>query len=68
MDEYTLTVKAIAANMDVTIGELAEKAGIDPSHLYDVSSGRVRMTAEDILKLSAVSGLSPKNIDVGARG
>ena len=40
MEEYTLSVKAIAANMGLTIGELADEAGIDKNHLYEVSAGR----------------------------
>lgn len=64
MEEYTLSIKAIAANMGVTIGELADNAGIDPNHLYEVSAGRAKMTADDILKLANISGLPPKNIRV----
>ena len=62
MEEYTLTVKAIAANMNITIGELAERAGIDSNHLYEVSAGRAKMTATDILKLAETAGLPAKNI------
>lgn len=62
MEEYTLNVQAIAKNMDLTIGELAEQAGINRDHLYDVSAGRIRMTADDLLKLAKVSGLPPQNI------
>lgn len=58
------SVKAIAANMNLTIEELATKAGISISHLKDVSSGRVRMTADDLIKLSDVSGINPKDIKV----
>ena len=64
MEEYTLSVKAIAANMGLTIGELADNAGIDQNHLYEVSAGRAKMTADDILKLSKISGLPQQNIRV----
>lgn len=64
MEEYTLSVKAIASNMDITIGELADLAGIDRNHLYEVSAGRATMTATDILELSKVAGLPPQNIRV----
>lgn len=64
MEEYTLSVKAIAANMGLTIGELADEAGIDKNHLYEVSAGRTKMTADDILKLSKVSGLPTTNIRI----
>ncbi len=64
MEDYTLSVKAIAANMSMTIGELADNAGIDQNHLYEVSAGRAKMTADDILKLAKISGLPPQNIRV----
>jgi plasmid maintenance system antidote protein VapI len=64
MEEYTLSVKAIAANMGLTIGELADEAGIDKNHLYEVSAGRTKMTADDILKLSKASGLPTTNIRI----
>ena len=62
MEEYTLNVSAIASNMDITIGELADLAGIKRDHLYEVSAGRAKMTADDMLKLSKASGVPPQNI------
>jgi plasmid maintenance system antidote protein VapI len=62
MEEYTLNVQAIAKNMGMTIGELADIANINKDHLYDVSAGRTKMTADDLLKLAKVSGLPPQNI------
>ena len=56
------TVKAIAAVMDTTIEGLADQAGIAFDHLKGVSCGRLRMTADDLLKLSAVSGIDPFDI------
>lgn len=62
MEDYKLTVKAIAANLNIPIEELAERCGISPSHLKNVSSGRAKMTADDILKLSDYTGIPPQNI------
>lgn len=62
MEDYKLTVKAIAANLNIPIEELAERCGISPSHLKNVSSGRARMTADDIVALSNYTGIPEKNI------
>lgn len=60
----TWSVKAIAAGLDINIETLAEKANINVQHLKDVSAGRVRMTADDLIKLSAVSGIAPNDIKI----
>lgn len=57
-------IKAIAAVMEISTDKLAEKAGIDCNHLKQVSCGRVRMTADDLKKLSAVSGIPTENIRI----
>jgi len=64
MEKYKVNVKAMAANLDISIGELAEKAGINANHLYDVSAGRSKMTADDLIKLSAATGVPMENIVV----
>ena len=58
-----LNVKALAAYMNLTIRELAEKADISPDHLASVSSGRATMTARDLMHLAAVAEVSPYNIE-----
>lgn len=58
-----MNVRALAANMKISIEDLAEKADIDAGHLKSVSSGRATMTATDIIKLSRATGVSPFNID-----
>ncbi len=58
-----LNVKALAAYMNLTIRELAEKADISPDHLASVSSGRATMTARDLMQLAAVAEVSPYNIE-----
>ena len=63
MDEtIKMNVKALAANMNLSIEKLAELAGINVNHLLQVSCGRVKMTAEDIVKLAKCTGFSPFNI------
>lgn len=62
MEDYTISIKAIAVNKGMTIGELAELAGIERNHLYDVSSGRTKMTADDLLRLSKATDIPPANI------
>lgn len=48
--------------MGLTIAELAEKCGINKYHLQQVSCGRLKMTSEDIIKLSEFTGVKPKEI------
>ena len=62
MEEVKFTVKALAAIKEVTIEELADMAGISVNHLKKVSSGAVKMTADDLINLSRVTGISPENI------
>lgn len=63
MENIKLTVRALAAQMKLSIEALAEKADIDPNHLKSVSAGRATMTAKDLVSLSKVTGISPFNIE-----
>lgn len=63
MENLKLNIRALAANKKVSIEQLAIEAGLDPSHLKSVSSGRATMTATDIINLSLVTGVSPFNIE-----
>lgn len=65
MAEIKMNVRALAANMKISIDKLAELAGINAQHLKDVSSGRTTMTARDLIKLAQVTNVSPYNIDIG---
>lgn len=56
------SVKALSALMGLTISELAEKCGINKYHLQQVSCGRIKMSSEDIIKLSKYTGVSAKEI------
>jgi len=62
MNEYTVNVRSIAANMKISIEELAKRCDINPNHLKQVSAGNVKMTAEDLKKLSKISGVPGDNI------
>lgn len=58
-----LSVRALAANMKVSVEKLAEIAEIDPVHLRNVSLGRARMTATELVRLSLATNISPFNIE-----
>lgn len=62
MENLTFTVKALAAIKRMNIGQLAEQAGINPNHLKMVSCGRVSMTASDLQKLAAFTGIPADRI------
>lgn len=61
--EFKWSIRAIAANRKQSIESLAEDAGIEPNHLRYVSNGRSTMSAKDLLKLSALTGVSPFSIE-----
>lgn len=61
-DSIKLSVKAIAANENLSIEKLAEKCELDPVHLRSVSLGRATMSAKEIMTIAAVTGISPYNI------
>lgn len=46
----------------LTIAELAQKADIKPSRLYEISAGRRRMMTRDLYKLTTVTGIKPEQI------
>ena len=60
--EIKWNVRALAANRKQSIETLANDAGINPQHLKDVSTGRVKMSADDLIRLSATTGISPFSI------
>ena len=62
MDDKVLNIKALAANGNESIAELAKRAGINSDHLYNVSAGRAVMTAEDLVRLSIATGVPERNI------
>lgn len=62
MNDIKLSVKAIAAQFNLTLEEMATKCEISPNHLRMVSSGYVKMTAEDIEKISIAFNIPMQNI------
>ena len=57
-----LSVRAIAANENLSIEKLAEKCDLDPVHLRNVSLGRAAMSAKEIMTIAAMVGIDPHNI------
>jgi len=62
MENIKLNIRAIAANMKISIEELARRADIAPGHLKQVSAGNVKMLAEDVQKISKLTGIPADNI------
>ena len=63
MEDIKFTVRMLAAYMRMNIDELAKNAGISAEHLSNVSCGRAKMTADDIVKLSEFTGIPARNIE-----
>lgn len=63
MEDKQFNIRMLAAYMKVSIEKLAEMANISQQHLKNVSAGRTKMTADDIIKLSAATGIPAKNIE-----
>lgn len=63
MDNVMFSVRMLAAYMRVSIEELAKQCGISPDHLKQVSSGRLKMSADDIVKLSKTTGIPAERIE-----
>lgn len=64
MDAIKLNIRALAAQMGISVEDLAEQCGISYGHLKQVSTGNVVMTAYDLKKLSEVTGVPTANIYV----
>ena len=64
VENIKLNIRAIAAQMKVSIETLAEMCEINPNHLKQVSAGNVPMSAYDLKQLSRVSGIPADNIYV----
>lgn len=63
MENIKFTVRMLAAYMRMSIEEMARQCSIEPAHLKQVSAGRVKMTAEDLQKLTAFTGIPAENIE-----
>lgn len=64
MENVMLNIKSLAAMKDMSIEKLAEEADIDPNHLQQVSCGRIKMSARDLINLAKATGVSPFNIKI----
>ena len=64
MENIKLTVRALAANMKISLDELADMCGIGRAHLKQVSAGNVAMSAYDLKALSKVTKVPADNIYV----
>ena len=62
MEDVKLNVRALAANMKISIKELAELAEIKPDRLLAISNERVPMYAKELFALSRVTGVPVENI------
>lgn len=62
--QIIFSVKMLSAYMKQTVSELAENAGIDVYHLQQVSCGRVKITADDLVKLHNYTGIDVNNIEI----
>ncbi len=60
--ESKKSVHDLAAMYHTDIRGLAELAGVDPAHLESVASGKAEMTAEELIRLSKLTGLDPEAI------
>ena len=64
MENIKLNIRALAAVINTSIEDLANKCEINPNHLKQVSAGNVPMTAYDLKQLSKVTGVPLDNIYV----
>ena len=62
MEDLKLNIRAIAGMRSQSIADLANDAGINESHLLNVSAGRVKLTLEDAIALSKLTGIPAENI------
>lgn len=59
-----LSIRALAANENLSVEKLAEKCDLDPAHLRNVSLGRATMTAKELVNLSIGCNVSPFMIQI----
>ena len=48
--------------MQMSIEQLAKETDISVNHLQNISAGRAKVTGDDLVKLSAFTGIPVKNI------
>lgn len=57
------TIIGIAKSRQGSIAELAKECGINPLHLQQISSGRIKMLAKDLYLLSKTTGIPMEDIE-----
>lgn len=62
MEGIMFTLKMLAAYKEMSIEKLAENCDINVNHLLNVSAGRVKISADDLVKLSMFTGIPMENI------
>lgn len=63
MNHIKMNVATLCSYLGLSTTELADKANIGKNHLLAVRAGRARMTADDLIGLSDVSGVDIHNIE-----
>ncbi|MBQ9613783.1 MAG: hypothetical protein IJV14_14535 [Lachnospiraceae bacterium] len=61
--DIKMNVATLCAYTGMSTQELSIAAEIKPTHLMAVRAGRARITGDDLLGLSAVSGIPVENIE-----
>lgn len=64
MEELELGIRAIADQKGMSIRQMAVATDIPYNRLLNIRKGLVRMTAEEMRKLSLFSGIPEKNIKI----
>lgn len=63
MDGIKMNVATLCAYLNMATDDVAKKIGVKPDHLKAVRAGRARMTADDLIGLSDLSGVDIHNIE-----
>jgi len=63
MKDVKMNVATLCAYKKMTTEQLAIAADIDVNHLCAVRAGRARMTADDLIGLTDVTGIDIHNIE-----
>lgn len=62
MEDIKLNIRAICAMRKITLSEFAKECGITENHMKDLAKGKVRMLAEDFVKIHEFTGIPYENI------
>ena len=62
--QHRTEYKSTCSNAEHEHRRIIRECGIDYNHLKQVSAGRVKMTADDLKRLSAFTGVPAENIRI----